>query len=332
MTTDLQYMRRALTLAARGAGHVSPNPMVGAVIVSSDGRIIGEGWHRKYGGPHAEVNAFRSVKSSDTSLLKDSTLYVTLEPCSHYGKTPPCSKLVIEKGIKRVVIGMRDPFREVSGRGINMLKEAGIEVIENVLEEECREINKRFLTAHTLGRPWILLKWAQSSDNFISAADEDCNSLPVKLSSPVTLVEMHKERTMCDAILVGTNTVISDNPALTSRLWPGNQPRPILFSSTSFPADSTIQTRNPIILDRELSLRENLSYLYNHHNITSLMVEGGRKILDLFIHEKLFDEIRVEYSAKKIVRGIPAPDLPDNLSVETARKVGQNSIKTLKNL
>ncbi len=159
---DAKYMRRALELARFGEGNVSPNPMVGAVIVAPDGKIIGEGWHRKFVGPHAEVNAVNSVHPDDQPLLHESTIYVTLEPCSHYGKTPPCSKLLIEKQFKRAVIGMTDPFKEVSGRGIRMLREAGIEVIENFLEKQCREINRRFVTAHTLKSPNIPLKWAQS--------------------------------------------------------------------------------------------------------------------------------------------------------------------------
>ena len=242
------YMRRAIELARKGAGFVSPNPMVGAVIVAPGGRIIGEGWHRRYGGPHAEVNAVASVKAEDDMLLPESTIYVSLEPCSHYGKTPPCSKLLIEKRFRRVVIGMRDPFKEVSGRGIVMLREAGIEVIENVLEKECRHLNRRFITAHTLHRPYIQLKWAQSADGYIAAINAQGEGIPVKLSDPLTSVEMHRERAMADAILAGTNTIISDNPSLTTRLWPGKSPRPVIFASARIPADAEILKHNPIIL------------------------------------------------------------------------------------
>ncbi len=325
-------MRRALELASNGAGFVSPNPQVGAVVVSADGRVIGEGWHRRFGGPHAEVNAIASVKDSDISLLGESTIYVTLEPCSHYGKTPPCSKLLIEKGIKRVVVGMRDPFKEVSGRGINMLRNAGIEVVENVLEKECREINKRFITAHTLRRPWILLKWARSADNFMAAHDASGATVPVSLSTPLSLVEMHRERTLCDAILVGTGTVITDNPRLTSRLYPGNQPRPVLFTSERLPQDAVILQRDPIFLDSEKSLQENICSLYTLHNITSLMVEGGPRILDSFISAGLFDEIRRETSPTLIHSGIYAPSLPHNIRLVDIKNIGSNVIETLKKL
>ena len=166
---DEYWMRRALQLAANGAGHLSPNPMVGAVIVGAEGRILGEGWHRKYGGPHAEVQAFLNVRPEDEPLLRDATIYVTLEPCSHYGKTPPCALLLVNKGIRRAVIGCGDPNPKVAGRGIRILREAGIEVTENVLRDECMALNKRFMTTHIKRRPWILLKWAQSADGFIAA-------------------------------------------------------------------------------------------------------------------------------------------------------------------
>lgn len=320
------YMRRALQLAAYGAGFVSPNPMVGAVIAAPDGRIIGEGWHRRYGGPHAEVNAVRSVAPEDLHLLPLSTIFVTLEPCSHYGKTPPCSKLIIEKEIPRVVIGMRDPFAAVSGRGIAMLREAGIEVIENILEEECRNINRRFITAHTLHRPYIQLKWAQSADGFIAAVDSEGNGIPVKLSTPLTSVEMHKQRSMMDAILVGTNTIISDNPSLTTRLWPGNSPRPVLLESSRLPLDAKILKRNPIFLSRDKSLAENMSMLYSEYGITSLMVEGGHQTLQRFIDSNLYDEIRVETSPQMLHAGIKAPILPDGIKIVDSHTSGQNRI------
>ena len=206
---DEKYMRRALQLARLGAGHTSPNPMVGAVIVGPDGTIIGEGWHRKCGEGHAEVNAVASV--ANASLLKDSTIYVTLEPCSHYGKTPPCARLIIERGIPRVVVGTLDPFPEVSGRGVKMLREAGVEVVVGVLEKECRELNSRFMTAHTTGRPWIQLKWAQTADGFI-ALPPDAGENPLHMSTPVTMCLMHRQRSLCDAIVVGAATARIDNP------------------------------------------------------------------------------------------------------------------------
>ena len=300
-------MERALQLAANGAGHVSPNPMVGAVIVAPDGRIIGEGWHRRYGEAHAEVNAFRNVAPADEHLVPESTIFVTLEPCSHYGKTPPCAKLLIDKRIKRAVVGTGDPNPRVAGRGIRMLREAGIEVVEDVLRDECRLINKRFFTAHTLHRPWILLKWAESADGFI-AAD---NGEPVKFSTPVTTVLMHRERSMVDAIMVGTNTVVNDNPSLTLRNWPGRNPRPVVFASPRLEETKRYQLlwREPIILDPSLPLEENMRLLFSEHGVTSLMVEGGATLLESFLKAGLYDEIRVERSPQRLGSGIKAPRL-----------------------
>lgn len=294
-TTDERYMRRALQLAAYGAGHVSPNPMVGAVIVAPGGRIIGEGYHRRYGEAHAEVNAMRSVAPSDSGLISESTVYVTLEPCSHYGKTPPCAAMLCERGVRRVVIGTGDPNPRVCGRGTAMLRAAGIEVSEHCLEAECREINVRFFTAHTLRRPWILLKWAETSDGSMAGKDGS----PIAISSPLTLSLMHAERAMCDAILTGTNTLLSDNPELTTRLWPGHSPRPVVFDSPRLRAANThrhlkVFDRDPIILDPATDLESNMRLLFEDHGITSLMVEGGRTLLDSFISRQLYDRIRTE--------------------------------------
>lgn len=294
-------MRRALRLATFGAGHVSPNPMVGAVIVEPGGRIIGEGWHRKYGGPHAEVEAFMNIRHEDEHLIADSTIYVTLEPCSHYGKTPPCARLLIDKGIRKVVIGCGDPNPKVAGKGIKILREAGIEVIENILEDECRFLNRRFMTAHTEGRPRILLKWAETADGW----------LDTKVSTPVSLILMHRERSMCDAILAGTNTILADNPSFTTRLWPGKSPRPVLFRSPSLPADLAPGGRTPIWLDRERPLDENMRILFRDYGITSLMVEGGEKIIDSFIRAGLYDEIRMEKGNVMTGGFVKAPKLPD---------------------
>lgn len=293
-------MRRALQLAAYGAGRVSPNPMVGAVIVAPGDRIIGEGWHRSFGGPHAEVNAIDSVKAGDRHLLKESTLYVTLEPCSHYGKTPPCALLLCKKRLKRVVTGCGDPNPQVAGRGITMLRESGIEVTENCLREECRELNVRFFTAQTLKRPWILLKWAEDEYGRMSRPD----GKPLRISSPLTSALMHKERSMCDAIMVGTGTILNDNPSLDNRLWPGNSPRPVIFQSPRLANGElrerlSVFSRNPIILDPSLPLEENMRTLFAEHGISSLMVEGGRKILDSFIGNGLYDRIRVERKYKR---------------------------------
>lgn len=301
---DRDVMRRALQLAANGAGYVSPNPMVGAVIVDATGHIIGQGWHRKYGGPHAEVQAFSSVRPEDERLLSEATIYVTLEPCSHYGKTPPCAKLIVDKGVRRVVVGCGDPNPKVSGRGIEMIRQAGIEITENVLRDECAALNKRFMTAHTLHRPWIQLKWAEDAQGNMARRNPDYTPgsampeyLPMRISGPVGMVLMHGQRAMVDAIMVGTNTLLNDNPSLTTRLWPGHSPRPVIFRSSRLPDSLKIWNRDPIILEPAVPLEQNMHLLFSEHGITSLMVEGGRTLLDSFIEHNLFDEIRIESSS-----------------------------------
>lgn len=322
------YMRRALRLATYGAGFVSPNPMVGAVITASDGRIIGEGWHRRFGGPHAEVNAVASVRDEDKHLLSESTIYVTLEPCSHYGKTPPCSKLLIEKGLRRVVIGSADPFPLVRGRGIKMLREAGIEVIEDFLRQECDFLNRRFITAHTLGRPYVQLKWAQSRDGFMAALREDGLYVPVTLSSPLTSRLMHRERALADAILVGTNTVVSDNPSLTVRLWPGHDPRPVTFRSDNLPPDAKINREELILLGTAESLPEQMNCLYRDFGITSLMVEGGADTLRRFLDSGPVDEIRLEISPILLGEGLRAPAIPGDFIRIELDEIGHAGVTT----
>lgn len=219
MTIDEKYMRRCIQLARNGICHAAPNPMVGAVIVR-DGKIIGEGYHVRCGEGHAEVNAIASVK--DESLLKDATIYVSLEPCSHYGKTPPCADLIIRKGIPRVVVGCVDPFSLVAGRGIQKLRDAGIEVTVGVLEKECRELIRAFVTFNLKKRPYITLKWAQSADGFLDIRREDGNA--VRLSTPLSTLAVHKMRAEQKAILVGRRTALLDNPSLTVREWYGQNP------------------------------------------------------------------------------------------------------------
>ena len=318
---DEKYMRRALQLARQGAGHTSPNPMVGAVIVGPDGTIIGEGWHRKCGEGHAEVNAVASV--SDPSLLKDSTIYVTLEPCSHYGKTPPCAKLLIERGIPLVVVGTLDPFVEVSGRGVAMLREAGVEVVVGVLEQECRMLNRRFLTAHTTGRPWVQLKWAQTADGFIAALPE-AGENPLHMSTPVTMRLMHRQRALCDAIVVGANTARIDDPALTTRYWPGKSPlRVVLSRQLSIPGNlrllhdgmptivyngvksETIGVVEYVKMDSD-DPKAWLTDLYRR-GITSVMVEGGTRVLQQMIDARTWDEARIETSPRRVGQGVTAP-------------------------
>lgn len=307
---DERYMRRALQLARYGAGHVSPNPMVGAVIVK-DGRIIGEGWHRKYGEAHAEVNAVASV--GDDALVRGATIYVTLEPCSHYGKTPPCAKLLIDKQLGRVVVGVADPFARVSGRGLKMLREAGIDVSVGVLEDECRALNEKFFTAHELHRPFITLKWAQSADGFIGTFDAEGNPQPAAISDKLGRTLAHAERAAHDAIMVGTRTVEADNPRLDCRLWPGRNPRIVSFNRHgSLPPESFV-ARNPqsIILDGSRPLRDDVEALYSDYGITSLLVEGGAALLQSFIDAGLFDAVRVEYNdALRLGSGVKAPALP----------------------
>lgn len=286
------FMRRALQLARGGEGRVAPNPMVGAVVVARD-RIIGEGFHRTYGGPHAEVNAIASVTEADLPLLREATVYVTLEPCSHFGKTPPCALLLVEKGVKRVVIGAPDPNPLVAGRGVSMLREAGIEVTEGVLLDECMAINRRFMTFHSLHRPWILLKWAQSADGFMAAIDEAGNPRPVTFSNPLSSVWMHRERAGVQAIMVGSHTILTDHPRLDVRLWAGNNPE-------------KIGCPHGLDLHR---LMDDLT----RRGITSLMVEGGPTLLASFIREGLYDEIRIETAPAALGKGLRAPLLPPDL-------------------
>lgn len=305
-------MCRALQLAAMGQGRVSPNPMVGAVIVC-DGKIIGEGYHRQWGGPHAEVNAVASV--ADKTKLCRSTMYVMLEPCSHYGKTPPCAELIIKNGIPRVVVGAMDPFEKVRGRGVDMLRKAGVDVVTGVLEKECEELNKHFMTAHKSGRPFVLLKWAESNDGFISGKGGE----PVALSNELTKMWMHRERSRYDAIMVGTNTIITDNPQLSVREWPGRNPRCITFDLKGrLPKDcQVIGKEGAIVVTENIPLDDLLGRLYKEHGITSLMVEGGAKLLQSFLDDGCYDEVRIERSILKIGEGIKAPKiLSENMTTE----------------
>ena len=300
---DEKYMRRCLQLARNGLQNAKPNPMVGAVIVAPrtpvpplssllsplSSMIIGEGYHVRCGEGHAEVNAFASVRPEDEPLLREATMYVSLEPCSHYGKTPPCADLIIKKGIRRVVVGCVDEFAEVQGRGIQRLRDAGIDVRVGVLEEECRTLNRRFFTFHRLHRPYIILKWAQTANGYI-----DDNGRPLAVSSPFTRMLGHKLRAEEDAILVGRVTDEREHPQLTVRDWCGPDPK-------------------RLVLDRAHPL--NLESLHAQH-IQSLIVEGGRKTLDSFLTQELWDELRVETNLGLTVSGgTRAPQLPANATV-----------------
>lgn len=304
-----EFMKRALLLAKNGEGRVSPNPMVGAVIVHGN-RIIGEGFHANYGGPHAEVNAINSVKKENRGLLQDSTIYVTLEPCAHYGKTPPCANLIVETGIPRVVVGSSDPNPKVAGKGIQILKNAGISVYEGFLKNECDELNRRFLTAHQKGRPWVILKWAQSADGFMASINDDGEPSPVRFSNPVSSVWVHKERAAVDAITVGSNTKKIDSPRLDVRLWGGNSPKRIDISG---------------YIDCKDFLKS-----IAREGITSIMVEGGPTFLQSFISDGLYDEIRVEISPKSLVKGLSAPAIPEGLTVCSVCQIRENTIITFR--
>lgn len=282
-------MRRCIQLAKNGQQNTKPNPMVGAVIVSRDGRIIGEGYHVRCGEGHAEVNAFASVSADDEQLLPEATIYVSLEPCSHYGKTPPCADLIIKKGVKRVVVGCIDPFAEVQGRGIQKLRDAGIMVEVGVLEAECQALNRRFFTFHREQRPYIILKWAQTANGFI-----DDHFKPTQISSPFTKMLSHKLRAEEDAILVGRVTEERDRPQLNVREWAGQDPKRLV-----------IDHAHPL----------NMESLYAHH-IQSLIVEGGAETLRSFLVQNLWDEIRVETNTKMTVGdGTRAPQIPKNAVV-----------------
>ncbi len=324
MDRDEFYMRRCLQLAARGAGHVSPNPMVGAVVVCN-GRIIGEGYHRCCGEAHAEVNAINSVK--DESLLSCSTLYVSLEPCSHYGKTPPCAELIIRKQIPRVVVGCLDPFEKVSGRGIRMLRSAGIEVVTGILEEECKDLNRFFMFAQIRKKPYVILKWAQSADGYIDRKRDEREQAET-FSSPVTTAFVHKLRSEVDAICVGTGTARLDNPSLNVRRWSGKNPLRIIFDRQRILPEylnlftDGLPTRVLTEADAEdfgniqfwksgvknPSL-ENWLKVLSEHGIQSLLVEGGASLLQSFIDDGCWNEARVEVSEKKIGNGVTAPVL-----------------------
>ena len=325
------YIAHCIEIARRGAYFVAPNPMVGAVLVGPDGTIIAEGWHERYGEGHAEVNCFRRAEEAISHQLsafsyKDCTLFVSLEPCSHYGKTPPCAKLIIEKGVGRVVVGMLDPNPLVAGKGVQMLREAGIEVIVGVMEQECRELNKRFLCLHEKHRPYIILKWAQTADGFVDRIRqiedlrfkiEDLHlNGALAISTPETKKLVHKMRAENMAIMVGTNTVLLDNPRLLNTHWEGSNPIRV-----------TVDRHNRIPADARIFSDETETIVYRDHtdwpfitadlaarNIHSILVEGGTTLLNHILETGIWDEIHIEVAPEmKIGEGVPAPAiaLPD---------------------
>ncbi len=294
---DRKCMRRALQLARAGLGHTSPNPMVGAVIAAPGGRIIGEGWHRHFGAPHAEVNAVRSVREADLALLPQSTIYVTLEPCSHYGKTPPCAKMLCEYRFRRVVIAAGDPNPKVSGRGVRMLRDAGITVDEGLMEADAMELNRRFMTSQILRRPFITLKWAQSADGFMDAR-RSYGEGAYRFSIPLTSQLVHWRRALHDAIAVGAGTVLADRPRLDVRLIEGQSPRPVVFDRHCLisPACLSQMRSDAIVIDSEEPLADVMHRLYADFGISSLLVEGGAGLLRSFLAAGLWDEAWVEVS------------------------------------
>jgi diaminohydroxyphosphoribosylaminopyrimidine deaminase/5-amino-6-(5-phosphoribosylamino)uracil reductase len=326
VNTHEKYISRCIALAKNGLGTTYPNPMVGSVIVYED-RIIGEGWHKKAGEPHAEVNAVNSVQ--DKSLLSKATIYVSLEPCCNFGKTPPCCNLIIENKIPNVVIGTVDPNIMVAGNGIRKLIEAGINVTVGILEDECNELNKRFFTFHQKKRPYIILKWAQSQDGFIAPL-EKLEKKPVWITNTYSRQLVHKWRTEEQAILVGTQTVIDDNPKLNSRDWHGNNPvRIILDQNNRIPKESNVfdnQTKTIVftyskktiseenttfeVIDFKQNITEQITDSLYNNNIQSVIIEGGLQTLQTFIDANLWDEARIFTGQITLGKGIQAPLLP----------------------
>ena len=305
MSEDEKYMQRCIQLAANGIQGARPNPMVGSVIVAKN-RIIGEGYHVRCGEGHAEVNAFASVQPEDERLLPESTIYVSLEPCSHYGKTPPCADLIIKKGVKRVVVGCIDPFAEVQGRGIKKLKDAGIDVTVGVLEEECQWLNRRFFTYHREHRPYIILKWAQTANGYI-----DNGGKALQISNEQTQMLSHQLRAEEDAILVGHTTDIREHPQLTVRHWHGPNPK-------------------RIVLTHDRPIAQLMEDLYQH-GIQSLIVEGGCQTHESFIEAGLWDEIRVETAPLTVTDGTPAPKLPAEVTLISKKDYDGNTITSYRN-
>ena len=326
MFDDEKYMRRCIQLAENGRQNARPNPMVGAVIVADGnslpsspspwegcggvvgGLILGEGYHVRCGEGHAEVNAFASVRPEDEPLLKDATIYVSLEPCAHYGKTPPCCDLIIRKGVRRVVVGCVDPFAEVQGRGIQKIREAGIDVTVGVLEKECQWLNRRFFTFHKAHRPYIILKWAQTSDGFL-----DDHGRAVSISTPFTQMLSHRLRAEEDAILVGRITDEREHPQLTVRAWSGKNPE-------------------RFVLSHETSIEEILQQCYER-NLQSLIVEGGAQTHQSFIEKGLYDEIRVETNTLMTVgAGTAASLVPTDVELFSSEHFDSNTIEHFRHL
>jgi diaminohydroxyphosphoribosylaminopyrimidine deaminase / 5-amino-6-(5-phosphoribosylamino)uracil reductase len=346
--TDLKhsvFMERCLQLAALGGGYTAPNPMVGAVLVFND-RIIGEGYHERYGQPHAEVNCIHSVDESNRHLISKSTLYVSLEPCAHTGKTPPCSDLIIREKIPTVVIGCRDPFPQVDGKGIEKLKSHGVKLIYPVLEHQCQEMNRRFIVFHTEKRPFVILKWAQSANGKTGSAD----GRRVFISNDYSNRLVHKWRSEEGAIMVGSDTALEDNPRLTNRLWQGKSPvrivldgknrlkshlhlldgtcRTIILNYETYDGSDNLQYRK---IDRQKPvIKELLNALYEE-KITSVIIEGGATLLNLFFESGIWDEARVITNNHLLIEnGRSAPEIRNAYFVKK-EELESDSIRFYKN-
>lgn len=335
--SDELYMKRCLELAEMGNGQVSPNPLVGCVIVSG-GRIIGEGYHKKYGQAHAEVNAVNSVLDKygedAASLLKQATVYVSLEPCAHFGKTPPCADLLIRHQVKKVVIGNRDPFPDVDGKGMGKLLNAGIEVVSGVLEEECSFVNRRFFTRISKNRPYIILKWARTANGYFAPK----NSVQQWISGPLAKKLVHKWRTEEDAVLVGKQTAIADNPQLSAREWPGRNPIRIMIDrNLEVDPGSQIyndQAKTIVLNEKRTDVVNNINYVMMEDmqyylpqkiafqlylmDVQSIIIEGGANILNQFIAAGLWDEARVFNSGHSWDTGILSPQINGRITSVTS--------------
>ena len=345
MVEHEKYMRRCLELAALASGNVSPNPLVGAVAVYEN-KIIGEGYHQHFGGPHAEVNAVQDVLKHEhgAELLKKAVLYVSLEPCSHFGKTPPCTELIIRHEIPKVVIGCLDPFDAVNGRGIDQLKEYGVEVIEGVLKEECEELNKRFFTRIRHSRPYIILKWAQTADGYFAPADGSQKWI----TSPLSRALVHRWRSEEDAILVGKNTALADNPKLNVRDWKGRNPKRVVIDrNLTLPSVLHLfdQTSETIVFNAlKTETNDKVKYIapenFDHYlpqyiafqlylmDIQSLLIEGGVKTLNLFLNAGLWDEARIFTGPQIWADGIKAPVISGHLC--DSLQIGSDKLEIFK--
>ena len=338
--TDSDYILRCLELAANGEYYVAPNPMVGALLVDpATDRVVAEGWHRQYGGPHAEVECFRAADARMAGLTEAEkaarysslTLYVSLEPCSHYGKTPPCADLIVKKGVRRVVVGILDPNPQVSGKGVQKLRDAGIEVTVGVEQAACRRLNKRFLCLHEKHRPYVILKWAQTADGFVDSRESKAESQPLVISTPVTKQIVHQMRAENMAIMVGTRTALLDNPSLLTTRWPGRNPvRVVLDRHHRIPKDAKIFSGDaPTIVYSERTDWEYVLGDLAQRGIHSVLVEGGPTLLRHILQTGIWDEMHVEVGAMTIGSGVPAPEveLPD-----TYEQVGEAKLYTIDNL